>query len=548
MISSILYQYPVSVFSGFQSKADRNIEWRDYNNDSEEEFESNYEVVQPNEDDDEVADIMETDVAEVTNALTNQQPFEEPSFMRALDLEAMYAPKYPENFNAENLCYDIVVVEPLVVVDGEFVVGMKFSFRESVIAAVKDYAIRRGVDYRFAPNPNTYTQKITNIIKSISAIHFFDGHTQSSPPLHGASPFRLLCALLRRLGACATFLPPSPLFRRHVLSLLVFLLRLLLLLCEALLHRLLLSARLLYLSTSAIFSWFHTRALAILSIKPMEALKACYGDGSSDSDSEAAPSCTTKARSEEFTLLPPPPISLLDPLSLLGSQDLEIGQTTRVRSFPHVDGNYVLHVYIPIHISSSSKKEIATFLKKVTSQEPNLHVVDVDLPLKVLCKSDEKLEQVALGREFHISLGRTVPIGVHQIDSVVSMLRQKLQTRHHYWIDFNHWEVFINDDHTRTFLSLEVVQGGLVEITKQIELINAIYKLHSLPEFYKDPRPHISLAWALGDISHSLKNTVNEVSKNCVAKSPNKSIFSCKFKGIECKIGKKIYTVCKISD
>ncbi|KAL1319834.1 U6 snRNA phosphodiesterase isoform X1 [Arachis ipaensis] len=281
----------------------------------------------------------------------------------------------------------------------------------------------------------------------------------------------------------------------------------------------------------------------------MDALKACYGDGSSDSDSEAAPSCTTKARSEEFTLLPPPPISLLDPLSLLGSQDLEIGQTTRVRSFPHVDGNYVLHVYIPIHISSSSKKEIATFLKKVTSQEPNLHVVDIDLPLKVLCKSDEKLEQVALGREFHISLGRTVPIGVHQIDSVVSMLRQKLQTRHHsYWIDFNQWEVFVNDDHTRTFLSLEVVQGGLVEITKQIELINAIYKLHSLPEFYKDPRPHISLAWALGDISHSLKNTVNEVSKNCVAKSPNKSIFSCKFKGIECKIGKKIYTVCKISD
>ncbi|XP_015958890.2 uncharacterized protein LOC107482809 isoform X1 [Arachis duranensis] len=295
---------------------------------------------------------------------------------------------------------------------------------------------------------------------------------------------------------------------------------------------------------------FHTqRPCYTVSIKPMEALKACYGDGSSDSDSEAAPSCTTKARSEEFTLLPPPPISLLDPLSLLGSQDLEIGQTTRVRSFPHVDGNYVLHVYIPIHISSSSKKEIATFLKKVTSQEPNLHVVDVDLPLKVLCKSDEKLEQVALGREFHISLGRTVPIGVHQIDSVVSMLRQKLQTRHHsYWIDFNQWEVFVNDDHTRTFLSLEVVQGGLVEITKQIELINAIYKLHSLPEFYKDPRPHISLAWALGDISHSLKNTVNEVSKNCVAKSPNKSIFSCKFKGIECKIGKKIYTVCKISD
>ncbi|XP_052114264.1 uncharacterized protein LOC107479457 [Arachis duranensis] len=190
MISSILYRYPVSVFSEFvhfqtkyvtnegsmqemfsvyfenrsqvsfielyiefqQSEADRNIEWRDYNSDSEEEFESNYEVVQPNEDDDEAADIMETDVAEVTNALANQQPFEEPSFMRAVDLEAMYVPEYPENFNAE----------PLVVPDGEFVVEMEFSSRESVIAAVKDYAIRRGVDYRmYESEPQTFYAKCT---------------------------------------------------------------------------------------------------------------------------------------------------------------------------------------------------------------------------------------------------------------------------------------------------------------------------------------------------------------------------------------------------
>lgn len=33
-----------------------------------------------------------------------------------------------------------------------------------------------------------------------------------------------------------------------------------------------------------------------------------------------------------------------------------------------------------------------------------------------------------------------------------------------YWIDFNKWEVFVNDDQTRTFLSLEVVTGGLAEV------------------------------------------------------------------------------------
>lgn len=277
----------------------------------------------------------------------------------------------------------------------------------------------------------------------------------------------------------------------------------------------------------------------------MEALKACYGDGSSDSDSESASSIPTSAPSTVLTPLPPPPISLLDPPNSL---DLQMDQATRVRSFPHVDGNYALHVYIPINISSPSKKELAAFMKKVSSQEPSLNVVDVDVPLNILCKNDEKLEQVVLGREFHISLGRTVPIRVHQIDSVVSMLRQKLQTQHQYWIDFNKWEVFVNDDYTRTFLSLEVVQGGLLEIRKQIEAVNTIYRLHNLPEFYKDPRPHISLAWALGDISHSLKKLVDEEMKCAAGKSLKKCIFSCKFKGIECKIGKKTYTIYKFSD
>lgn len=67
------------------------------------------------------------------------------------------------------------------------------------------------------------------------------------------------------------------------------------------------------------------------------------------------------------------------------------------------------------------------FLKKLASIVPGLHIVDVDVPLNSLYEDDHKLEQVALGREFHISLGRTVPIRVHQIDSVVAMLRQKLQ-------------------------------------------------------------------------------------------------------------------------
>ncbi|KAJ4728962.1 U6 snRNA phosphodiesterase [Melia azedarach] len=266
----------------------------------------------------------------------------------------------------------------------------------------------------------------------------------------------------------------------------------------------------------------------------MEALKASYGDTSSDSDSERdIPTTTTTSNNASNLLsqsetthlpLPPPPLSLLNPPNSLGSLDyIPSSQTSRVRSFPHVEGNYALHVYIPVSIPSVPKKELALFLKK--------------------------LEQVALGREFHISLGRTVPIRVHQIDSIVAMLRQKLQSQRRYWIDFSKWEIFLNDDSTRTFLSLEIVAGGLLEITKQIQVVNEVYKLHNLPEFYKDPRPHISLTWALGDISSSLKGVVEEEMKRLsVEGSLQKRIFSTKFSGIHCKIGHKTYKICKLSD
>ncbi|RYR15409.1 hypothetical protein Ahy_B04g072152 [Arachis hypogaea] len=190
-VSCVLYRYPVPVFGGFvqfqtkyvtdeasmqemfsvylesrsrisfielyvefeQSAVDRDIELEDYNSDSEEEFESNYEVVDPGADEDQADEAMVADVADVANALANQQPFVEPSFMRSLDLEAMHAPEFPQYVNAAEL--------PLMP-DGEFTVGMEFSSREAVIKAMKDYTIRRGVDYRvYESEPTTFYAKCT---------------------------------------------------------------------------------------------------------------------------------------------------------------------------------------------------------------------------------------------------------------------------------------------------------------------------------------------------------------------------------------------------
>ncbi|KAL2526911.1 hypothetical protein Adt_11965 [Abeliophyllum distichum] len=283
----------------------------------------------------------------------------------------------------------------------------------------------------------------------------------------------------------------------------------------------------------------------------MEALRASYGETSSDSETDSDPTHLSEPNQSSSTL-PPPPLSLLHPPNSLGAFDYssESNQPTRVRSFPHIEGNFSLHVYIPVSIPLVPRKELAQFLRRVPTLLPGLHVVDIDIPLNNLVDDVQKLEQVVLGREFHVSLGRTIPIRVHQRDSVVSMLRQRLHSQRRYWIDFNKWEVFVNDDRTRTFLSMEVTAGGLAEITKHIQAVNEVYRLHNLPEFYKDPRPHISIAWALGDISDSLKRVMEEETKRYITNGAlsQKHTFMCKFSGILCKIGNKTFEICKIQE
>ncbi|RYR65454.1 hypothetical protein Ahy_A03g011392 [Arachis hypogaea] len=187
-ISCILYRYPIPVFGGFvqfetkyvtdeasmqemfsmyiesrarisfielyiefeQSEADRNIIREDYNSDSEEEFESNYEIVGPDGDEDQGDGTVAPNVTDVANTLMNEVPFEEPSFMRVLDLEAMHVPEFSEYTKIS------------IVADGEFAVRMKFSSKKAVIKAMKECSIRRSVDYRvYESEPLTFYAKCT---------------------------------------------------------------------------------------------------------------------------------------------------------------------------------------------------------------------------------------------------------------------------------------------------------------------------------------------------------------------------------------------------
>ncbi|XP_025652920.1 uncharacterized protein [Arachis hypogaea] len=92
------------------------IDWEEDNNDSEEEFEANYEVDDENNDGDLASNPA---VQNEAYSIVSQHPFGVPSFMRTLDLEAMHAPEFPEYANTGE---GNVAVE-----DGEFSVEMEFD-------------------------------------------------------------------------------------------------------------------------------------------------------------------------------------------------------------------------------------------------------------------------------------------------------------------------------------------------------------------------------------------------------------------------------------
>nr|XP_029150126.1 zinc finger protein 526-like [Arachis hypogaea] len=74
----------------------RDIDCEEDNNNSEEEFEANYEVADEKDDGDPVGNSA---VQNEAHAIVSQHPFGVPSFVQTLDLEAMHAPKFPKYVN-----------------------------------------------------------------------------------------------------------------------------------------------------------------------------------------------------------------------------------------------------------------------------------------------------------------------------------------------------------------------------------------------------------------------------------------------------------------
>ncbi|XP_052111628.1 uncharacterized protein LOC127743005 [Arachis duranensis] len=126
---------------------DRAAVYEGIDSNSEENFEATYEAG----DEDEDGDVgVETTTENIVVHPSSSQPMNVPPFMLELDLDAMHAPEFLEYAN-------IGVADPE---DGEFWIGMEYSSKKSVVAAIRRYTIVRVVDYNvYESEPQTFYAK-----------------------------------------------------------------------------------------------------------------------------------------------------------------------------------------------------------------------------------------------------------------------------------------------------------------------------------------------------------------------------------------------------
>ncbi|KAF9454836.1 hypothetical protein P691DRAFT_655574 [Macrolepiota fuliginosa MF-IS2] len=159
----------------------------------------------------------------------------------------------------------------------------------------------------------------------------------------------------------------------------------------------------------------------------------------------------------------------------------------RIRTTPHVDGNWAAHVYVSINLNRSHAlySLLSSVITQASQSVPTLH--------NLVMGQDRDKNYT----ELHISLTRPIFIRAHQKEDLRQAVK-KLAQRSPFTLSFTSFAELHNDENTRTFLTMEVGAGHheLKKLCGDLEPFLQGLRQHS---YYSSPRFHASIAWALLD-------------------------------------------------
>ncbi|EDR13734.1 uncharacterized protein LACBIDRAFT_309043 [Laccaria bicolor S238N-H82] len=198
--------------------------------------------------------------------------------------------------------------------------------------------------------------------------------------------------------------------------------------------------------------------------------------------------------------LPVLPLSIAPPVPL---DDPSLHQG-RIRTIPHVDGQFASHIYIALPLGREQPllQLLRDILREAKESVPYLYEIGFT--------SEEKTS------ELHISLSRPIFLRVHQREDLKKALRALARRQKKFTLSFATFSELVNDEKTRTFLTMEV-GAGHHELQNLAEALSPALQGIRQKEYYTNPRFHASIAWA------HLDRPGNEDNLDLVTASPSKS-------------------------
>ncbi|KAI0078224.1 hypothetical protein K474DRAFT_1771162 [Panus rudis PR-1116 ss-1] len=159
----------------------------------------------------------------------------------------------------------------------------------------------------------------------------------------------------------------------------------------------------------------------------------------------------------------------------------------RIRTTPHVEGQYAAHVYVPVYIEQGYRT--SEVLQKIWCRSKQL------LPLIHFIGEPQSGADFGI-IELHISISRPIYLRAHQREELKQAVRSIARSTNPFPLSFATFSELQNDEKTRTFLTLEV-GAGHDQLQKLSNALVPTLRSFRQKEFYSEPRFHASIAWAL---------------------------------------------------
>ena len=183
----------------------------------------------------------------------------------------------------------------------------------------------------------------------------------------------------------------------------------------------------------------------------------------------------------------------------------------RIRSFPHVRGNWATYAFIK---TEQDWSQLQSRLKTCLAKQD---IIAQDIP------------------EPHLSVSKVVTLQYHWIQPFTQAFQAKLKSR---LVPFKlnigqGIKVLVNEDFTRTFITVQVRSHKY--LNEVVKCCDETLEAYNKETFYEPPEFHVSLLWALGNQKSVIDvKALEEVLEN---------IDSIQVDFVHCKIGKRIYSL-----